>query len=447
VTGNTRSLDFPLRDPLQATCGCGPSVGDAFITKIDSAGTSLIYSTYLGGLLDDRGFGIEVDLTGRATIAGMSRSTGFPVVNPSQGSLGGLADTIVAQLSADGQSLEFSTFLGGSVSEQAFAMDAAPDGSTVTIAGETESSDFPTVGATRPFGGGRDAFAAKLNMVTGEVVFSRYLGGQLTDDARGVTENEAGETFVVGRTESPDYPSVSAFQPRLNGSAYDGFLTRLDPAGQILYSSYLGGSSSEILKRVVVNGCDDVIVSGESASANYPVVGSLYPFSGTGFDTVVTVFDPSLAAIRFSTYLGGTNQDWLYGMRYLPEGDALWLVGNTLSSDYPTMFPFQAMPVGSYEASIARIEGLGSSGVVPGSLGNTLTVIHDLTVGTVTFGWGSSPDATGYTLYEDVIKSGPLLGITGTVPGGVTQLTIANPPQPLLFYRIAGESCAGEGPK
>ena len=177
VTGSTGSPNFPTVNPAQRALGGSSTV---FVTKLSAAGSSLLYSTYLGGSLDDQGSGIAVDTAGNAYVTGSTFSTNFPTVNPVQATHGGgLADAFVTKLSAAGSSLLYSTYLGGNEHDQGFgiAVDAA---GSAYVTGYTDSPNFPTANPLQAMFGGRDAFVTKLSTLGSSLLYSTYLGGSLT---------------------------------------------------------------------------------------------------------------------------------------------------------------------------------------------------------------------------------------------------------------------------
>jgi hypothetical protein len=160
VTGYTGSTDFPTATPFQVSNGGGDS--DVFVTKLNAAGSALIYSTYLGGSNPDIGFGIAMDTPGSVYVTGETRSTDFPTATPLQSSIGGGSDAFVAKLNAAGSALVYSTYLGGSSDDRAGGIAVAPS-SNAYVVGRTDSTDFPTATPVQAaHGGGSDTFITKI---------------------------------------------------------------------------------------------------------------------------------------------------------------------------------------------------------------------------------------------------------------------------------------------
>src|SRR5262249_28392385 len=182
VTGTTYSNNFNTFAPLQTINRGGKY--DAFVTKINAAGSGIVYSTYLGGGGEDSGHGIAVDSSGNAFVTGITNSQDFNTRNAFQPTITGLAeDAFISKISADGANLLFSSYLGGSNIDQAFAitLDSAGD---AYITGSTASSDFRTKNPLQAtFRGGFDAFVAKVKGDGSQLVYSTYLGGSAFAEA------------------------------------------------------------------------------------------------------------------------------------------------------------------------------------------------------------------------------------------------------------------------
>jgi len=221
VTGETTSTDFPTMNPLQpANAGGGY---DAFVAEINPAGSALVYSTYLGGSSEDFGYSIAVDGSGNAYVTGATTSTDFPTMNPLQPVFGGNGDAFVAKLNPTGSALVYSTYLGGSSGD--FGAGIAVDGSgNAYVTGSTGSHNFPTMNSTQPYGGNGDAFVAKLNPTGSALVYSTYLGGSAVDYGYGIAMDGSGNAYVIGYTESANFPTMNPLQPVFGGGTYDAFV-------------------------------------------------------------------------------------------------------------------------------------------------------------------------------------------------------------------------------
>src|SRR2546425_238817 len=242
VTGSAGGLNFPTTPgAFQTTPG---GVGDAFVTKFNATGSALVYSTYLGGSDFDEGKGIAVDAAGSAYVTGRTFSTNFPTTPGAFQTTLNFTDAFVTKLNPAGSALVYSTYLGGSRSDEGHAIAVEAAGSAY-VTGLTASFNFPTTpGAFRTTsgGGGGDAFVTKLNADGSALVYSTYLGGNSIDFGNGIAVDTAGNAYVTGDTLSRNFPTTpDATQPDFGGDR-DAFVTKFDPSGSALvYSTYLGG--------------------------------------------------------------------------------------------------------------------------------------------------------------------------------------------------------------
>ena len=216
MTGGTSSTDFPIQNPYQST---NHGYEDAFVTKLSSSG-NLIYSTYLGGGSgSDGGSGIAVDGSGNAYVTGGTNSTDFPIQNPSQPTNHGSSDAFVTKLSSAGNSLIYSTYLGGGDSDLGWGI--AVDGSGYAyVTGWTRSTNFPTFASYQTDQGGDDVFVTKLSSSGSGLIYSTYLGGGSGDDAgNGIAVDGNGNVYVTGETNSTDFPIEHPYQLTFHGAA------------------------------------------------------------------------------------------------------------------------------------------------------------------------------------------------------------------------------------
>ncbi|HST23984.1 MAG TPA: SBBP repeat-containing protein [Blastocatellia bacterium] len=302
VTGATTSSDFPVKNPLQQTSGGGQ---DAFITKIDFTGSTLLYSTYFGGDGEDVGNGISVDAGNNVYIVGDTGSTNLPLMNPIQASFGGVVDGFVAKLAtsiSEQISLVYSTYLGGGGGD--FGNDIVIDSNgNAYIAGATNSVNFPLVNPVQPaFGGGMDGFVAKLNASGSAFVFSTYLGGSGIEYAHGVAIDVPRNVYVAGETSSQNLPLVKPYQSDLRGVT-DAFVMKLNSAGNtMLYSTYLGGADDDRAFAVAATDAGDAFVTGETFSTNFPTTSTgIQTATGGASDAFVSrlhVAVPTITAIE-----------------------------------------------------------------------------------------------------------------------------------------------------
>ena len=274
MTGGTSSTDFPIQNPYQST---NHGYEDAFVTKLSSSG-NLIYSTYLGGGSgSDGGSGIAVDGSGNAYVTGGTNSTDFPIQNPSQPTNHGSSDAFVTKLSSAGNSLIYSTYLGGGDSDLGWGI--AVDGSGYAyVTGWTRSTNFPTFASYQTDQGGDDVFVTKLSSSGSGLIYSTYLGGGSGDDAgNGIAVDGNGNVYVTGETNSTDFPIEHPYQLTFQGAA-DAFVTKFSSSGSLIYSTYLGGGGADRGFGIAVDGGGNAYVTGNTYSIDFPTQN---PFQGT----------------------------------------------------------------------------------------------------------------------------------------------------------------------
>ncbi len=286
IAGETASDNFPLANPYQNT---RRGRLEAFVTKLSPQG-SLMYSTLLGGSGDDRASAIAVDSSGQAYVSGSTDSTNFPVLSAAQTTNRGGQEAFVAKLAASGSSLVYSTYLGGSggtVSLPESANGIAVDSSGAAyVTGVTSSSNFPTASAIRSThaGGGLDAFAAKLHPSGASLVYSTYLGGSSADYGTSIKVDASGNAFITGYTASPNFPTAQSLQSSTAGN-YDAFVTRLNSSGASLdFSTYLGGGGADGGTGIALDSSGRVYVAGQTHSHNFPTRNGFQSTNAGGVD-------------------------------------------------------------------------------------------------------------------------------------------------------------------
>jgi hypothetical protein len=291
VTGITTSSNFPITaGALQITFS---GLEDAFVSKLNSTGSALLYSTYLGSSGNDGGSGIAVDSSGNAYVMGSTTSSNFPItagaLQPTFG--GGSTDAFVSKLNRTGSALLYSTYLGGSNGNGGEGIAVDSSGNAYVI-GNTFSSDFPiTAGALQPtLGGKEDAFVSKLNSTGSALLYSTYLGGSGSDESEGIAVDSSGNAYVTGYTTSSNFPiTAGALQPTLRGNE-DAFVSKLNNTGSaLLYSTYLGGSGSDESEGITVDSSGNAYVAGGTFSSDFPTTaGALQPTFGGLEDAFVS---------------------------------------------------------------------------------------------------------------------------------------------------------------
>jgi hypothetical protein len=357
VTGYTQSTDFPTANPFQATIHGG---SDAFVAALDPSGSTLLYSTYLGGSGNESGAGIAVDGAGNAYVTGDTTSTDFPTANPFQPTNHGRTNAFVAALDPTGSTLLYSTYLGGSDIDSGLGI-AVDRAGNAYVTGGARSTNFPTANPLQPTNHGAwDAFVAALDPSGSTLLYSTYLGGSIDDFGYGIAVDNAGNAYVTGITGSANFPTANPFQPTYGGSA-DAFVAALDPTGStLLYSTYLGGSGTDVGYGIAVDGAGNAYVTGGTASTDFPTANPFQPTNQGGADAFVAALDPSGSTLLYSTYLGGSIDDVGNGIAVDNAGNA-YVTGYTGSANFPTANPFQATIHGGSNAFVAALDATGST--------------------------------------------------------------------------------------
>jgi K319L-like, PKD domain/Beta-propeller repeat len=361
VTGTTRSTDFPTMSPLQPTLS---GAIDTFVAKLSPAGDALVYSTFLGGSNNDSPAGITVDASGSAYVTGSTFSTNFPTVNPLQPTLRGGQEGFVAKLAPAGNALVYSTYLGGSDLDTAngIAVDAA---GSAYVTGTTFSTNFPVahaLQATRPSPALQHAFVTKFEPAGNVLAYSTYIGGSLcTSVGWGIAVDAAGSAYVTGQTCATNFPVVNAFQGTIGstGGLSDAFVLKLSPAGDALvYSTYLGGNSSDVGHAIALDAAGDAYITGWTVSTNFPTANALQAANAGAYDAFVSRMSAAGNVLVYSTYLGGSdNEDFQQtagGIAVDAAGNA-YVVGPTRSGDFPTKNAVQTARIGLESTYLFRL--------------------------------------------------------------------------------------------
>ena len=374
ITGATTSANLPTEGSLgSGFAGGNFLMSDGFVTKLNAEGSALVYSTYFGGTDDDMGLGIAVDGEGSAYVTGATRSSDFPVVGPVQPAFGGGdvvfgSDAFVLKLNPAGSGLTYSTYLGGGGDDGGAAV-ALDSGGNAHVTGFTTSTDFPVTDPLQPAnnGGerlGSDAFVAELSADGSQIVYATYLGGSSDDAGNGIAVDGGGSVYLTGVTYSADFPTVNPFQGDHGGFA-DSFVAKIGAAGSALaYSSCLGGESDDIGFSIAVDGENSAYLTGGTGSLDFPLTGAVQPEFGSvdrlGFDAFVTKVNGDGSALVYSTYLGGSGVEFGFAVAVDSTGNA-YVTGNTSSTDFPVGNALQADNAGRTDGFLAKMTADGST--------------------------------------------------------------------------------------
>jgi hypothetical protein len=354
VTGYTWSADYPTVNPFQANYG-GNQSGDAFVTKVNASGNALVYSTYLGDEGQEFGNGIAVDASGNAYITGQTYSTKFAVMNPFQDTLGGTADAFIAKLDSSGSALVYSTYLGSDGTESGMGIVVDSSGNAYVTGATQASGFPTANALQTDYGGGTsDAFIAKLNAAGDAMVYSTYLGGTDSDQGSAIAIDANGNAYITGITSSTDFPTQKPFQPDFGGGGTNAFISKLSASGKVLvYSTYFGINSGGF--GIAVDASGRAFVTGATYTSAFPTLNPLQEIYGGGnSDAFVAGLDAQGNALTYSTYLGGSAGDSGMAITVDSSGNA-YVTGSTSSDDFPTAQPIQTSYRGNSDGFVAKI--------------------------------------------------------------------------------------------
>ncbi|BBB32873.1 hypothetical protein TTHT_1360 [Thermotomaculum hydrothermale] len=415
VTGYTGSSDFPVTSGAYSeTYGGGL---DAFVSSLNPDLSNLNYSTFLGGSGYDASYALAVDTSGYVFVSGYTKSTDFPTTSGAYStSLNGSDyDTFVTKLNPTLSSLEYSTYIGGAGKDYSYSLAVTSSGEAI-ITGITYSSDFPaTSGAySTTNNGSGDGFVLKLNSTGSNIVCATFFGGSDSDQAKALDIDSAGNIYVAGYTFSNDFPTTSgAISGSLQGTI-DSFVVEFNSdVSALTYSTYLGGSSNDVARGIVLDSSGNMFVTGYTNSTDYPTTSDAVSSSLTGgFDSFVSEIKSDGTGFNFSTFLGGSLDDYSYDIAVNSLGN-IYVIGTTSSSDFPvTSDSYDPDYNGSDDMFIVRISSkckitatAQTGGSISPSGTTTVTVGSDKTY-TIT------PDSD-YSI-KDVLVDGQSVGAVST---------------------------------
>jgi len=477
VTGYTSAYNFPVTANAFQTVNKGVS-SNAFVTKLDPSGSTLIYSTLLGGTGGDGGAGIAIDPSGSAYVVGNAASLDFPVTSGAFQQIknaSGAANLFITKFNSSGSALVYSTYLGGSMAEYAggIVIDSAGN---AYVTGTSYSRDFPVTDnayqkLNNSYYAGSNVVIAKLNPSGSALVYSTFLGGNFLDGGKSIARDAAGNVYVTGYTASANFPTTpGAFQPvspEPSTSPADAFVTKLNPTGSALvYSTFLGGSGGDSGSSIALDAFGSAYITGLTYSTDFPVTADAFhkgvhsPY-GNAF---VSKLDPTGSSLVYSSTLGGSIAesanyagDSGNGIAVDWFGDA-YITGQTCSLDFPLAGnPFQSVNKSTKCAAffskfivntVTNARLLSNSN--PGRVGTTATFTVTVTpnegttvpTGSVVFSLDGTPQITvplngsGQASYSNSSLAAGRYTITATYLGNSTtsgsigslgQLIIGNP--------------------
>ncbi len=406
VTGTTISPDFPAsKGAFDQLCGadgkCGTTwnslalpVTNAFLTKLNPAGSGLVYSTFLGYFEDVQGKSVAVDSNGNAYVTGQTKANGVLTVTITPPALppppfpitasafqpifgGGNTNAFITKFDATGSAILYSSYLGGSTEDVGYGI-VVDSNANAYVTGLTYSADFPTTaGAIQTaYGGAGDGFVSKVNANlsrAASLVYSTYIGGSGLDQGNGIAVDSGGNAYVAGLSNSASFGFVppapaGAFQP-VNAGQGDAFIAKLNTTGALAYFTFLGGTHADSATGVAVDTTGNVYVTGTTVSTDFPTAGAVFQpvYGGGNADSFVSKLDPTGKILVYSSFLGGTNTELASGIAVDTAGSA-YVTGQTCSQDFPLSNPLQAVPGGNCDAYVAKVSILAGFALNPAGL-------------------------------------------------------------------------------
>lgn len=459
-----------------AACASQPYMGgtlyyycrDVFVAKLNPQGTSLLFSTYIGGMDDEDAGGIAVDAAGNVYVAGVTDSPDFPVTaNAFQGKLAGgelNQDAFLVQLDPTGSKLLYSTFIGGKGDDSVRAMALAPSGD-LYLAGSTTSPNFPVLAALQAqFGGGdcsanfsnelncSDAFVMRWRTRDMSLQYSTFLGGNGDDFANGLALDAQQNIYVAGSAKSADFPLANPLPFAPAAGAAHAFVAKIAAAGNaFVYSTLLGGSRTDSASAIAVDGAGNAVVAGSTASPDFPLAnafeskpggGICYSIAGILPNPVacahgfVSRLNATGSALIYSTYLGGNGSDQANAIALDAAGNA-WIAGTTSSR---TGFP--VTPDALHFCNSAAVDVIGGSGFLT-------NLKADGTLAGSSFYGGTGYDGIG-TLLVDPAGNLWIAGATGStdlpLTAGAFQTKITYLNSTGYFAKIDPRAAPSAGP-
>jgi hypothetical protein len=287
IIGITNSEGFPTTAEAYDTTFNGSD--DVFVVKLNSAGSALEYSTFLGGQDDDGGQDISLDGSGNVHVAGETGSSDFPTTAGAFDEMhNGFYDVFIAKLNPTGGVLDYCTFLGGN--DDDYGSSISLDGfANAYVTGETRSSDFPTTAEAfdTTLNGSSDIFVAQLNEVGNDLNYSTYLGGNSIDIGLDISVDHAGNAYLTGETVSADFPTTAGAFDEIYNGVWDALMVKLNSTGSAIeYSTFLGGNDYEGGRGIFLDGFGNAYVTGETYSSDFPVTSGAFDTTLNGYSDV-----------------------------------------------------------------------------------------------------------------------------------------------------------------
>jgi hypothetical protein len=370
ITGSTNTGEMPYVDGAYNNFSAG--LTDVFLAIVDTTANgnfALKYFSYLGGSNVDTPLSLDVDSKGVAYLGGSTTSVNFPMAGNSFQTTGSatVTDGFVAVIDPSlygGDSLVYSTYMGGTDGNNAINGIALDSAGHIYIIGTTKSTDFPltTSGYAQVLYGSQDAFLAEIDRNSTSLVYSTYLGGELTDEGRAIAVGTNGKVYFAASTTSTQFPMEGpGYRQTLQGGV-DVVVGMMDMTKfgtpSLVYSTYLGGSDADEIRKISLDSKNNVIVTGYTLSNDFPVTSDAVQRNAVGnTDVFVSVVNPNDPArfLVYSTYFGGTQGEVAYDVKSDSAGN-IYFTGYTLSPDLFTVGAPQPGWGGGIDVFVAGIK-------------------------------------------------------------------------------------------
>jgi hypothetical protein len=337
ITGSTKSPDFPVKN---AFCSDYQNNSDCFITCFDTNGEDLLFSTYLGGTWQDKGESIFVDAEGYIYVAGSTESSSFPKIN-SYVNYSGWSDVFVSKFNSTGNGLLFSTLVGGSKADAGLTLtvdsqgNAYVAGSTISEDFPTVNAYDDSSGTLSNIGP-NEGFVFCLNATGNGLIFSTFVGGTDSEVFYDIKLDSEGDVWVCGYTESDDFPMINSFQQYHDET--DCIIFELSSNGSILlFSTLFGGQDYDVCYSMAIDERNNVYVTGSSSSSEFPLFREDKSYLSTSWYTATNCFIMKISsekAILYSTFVGGRLSEGGRSIA-IDESGAAFVGGYTSSDDFP----------------------------------------------------------------------------------------------------------------
>ena len=340
LVGATDSFNYPTRGGFDTNYD---AFLDATITKMNSEGSELLFSTYLGGGDSEAANAVALGGNGHVYVAGYTENTGEAVSEfpTTQGAFSetpaGERDAWIARIDPDAGPLVFSTLLGGPRDDTAYAI-RVDDAGDVHVAGDTAGAFTTSPGAyDRVYdGGGSDLFYVKLDAAGSALLYSTYLGAEGLDQHPAMQLDQDGFVYLAGMTDSLSLPTTPGVLQDSRAAGVDLFVVKIDDSGEPPeFWTYLGGNRNEGDVDLVIDAGHNIYLTGSTEGFEFPVSeDALFPEVGGGRDAFILKLDMTASEVLYGTFVGGSGADVGTGLVVDDEGSILF-AGTTTSPDFP----------------------------------------------------------------------------------------------------------------